>query len=208
MPELTVIDVKGKKSSSIDLPKDQFGVHVNDAVIHQAVVMYHANNRQGTVSTKDRGEVSGGGKKPWAQKGTGRARAGSSRSPLWKKGGITFGPKPRNFSFDVPKKIRTAALREALNSKFLSNELFCIDNVVVPSGKTKDFSKLLVDLKLSKGKTLAILEGADEKVLLAARNLPFLSIVRAIDVNALYILSNKNILVTKTALDVLLKRIQ
>src|SRR4051812_10831477 len=127
MPELNVVDSEGKKSKSIELPKEKFGVHVNDAVIHQAVVMYQANTRQGNASTKDRAAVSGGGKKPHAQKGTGRARAGSSRSPLWKKGGITFGPQPRDFSVTVPKKVRIAALRESLNAKFLSNELICID---------------------------------------------------------------------------------
>lgn len=207
MPELTVVDIKGKKSASIELPKEQFGVHVHDAVIHQAVTMYRANGRQGTVSTKDRGEVSGGGKKPWAQKGTGRARAGSSRSPLWKKGGMSFGPKPRDFSFDVPRKIKIAALRETLNAKFLSNELVCVNTFEVASGKTKDFAKVIVDLKLV-GRVLAILEGADEKSLLAGRNIAQVTFSRACDVNAKDILSNKNVLVTKTALETLLKRIQ
>ena len=207
MPELNVVDIEGKKSKSIDLPKEQFGVHVNDAVIHQAVVMYHANTRQGTVSTKGRAEVSGGGKKPWRQKGTGRARAGSSRSPLWKKGGITFGPKPRDFSVEVPKKVRVAALRESLNAKFLSNELICVDNIDVVSGKTKEFAKILENLKIQ-GRVLALLDGCDAKILLASRNIARLMINRASDVNARDILSNKNLLVTKTALETLLKRIQ
>ena len=206
MPELTVVDIKGKKSVSIELPKEQFGVHVQDAVIHQAVKMYRANQRQGTVSTKDRGEVSGGGKKPWKQKGTGRARAGSSRSPLWKKGGITFGPKPRDFSFDVPHKIKVAALRESLNAKFLSNELICVENVA-STGKTKEFAQMLTALKLQ-GRVLALLDGSDEKVLLAGRNIPCVTLGRAVNANAKDILSNKNILLTKTALETLLKRIQ
>jgi large subunit ribosomal protein L4 len=207
MPELNVVDSEGKKSKSIELPKEKFGVHVNDAVIHQAVVMYHANTRQGNAATKDRGLVSGGGKKPHAQKGTGRARAGSSRSPLWKKGGITFGPVPRDFSVSVPKKVRIAALRESLNAKFLSNELICIDAVQVPSGKTKDFSKILVNLKIN-GKVLALLDGSDQKAFMASRNIARLTLNRASDVNARDILSNKNLLVTKTALETLLKRIQ
>ncbi len=207
MPELNVVDSKGKKANSIELPKEKFGVHVNDAVIHQAVVMYHANTRQGTVSTKGRAEVSGGGKKPWRQKGTGRARAGSSRSPLWKKGGITFGPKPRDFSIEVPKKVRIAALRESLNAKFLNNELICVDNVDVTSGKTKEFAKILENLKLT-GRVLAILDGCDEKTFLASRNIARLKLNRASDVTARDILSNKNLLVTKTALETLLKRIQ
>ena len=207
MPELNIVDIKGQKSKSIELPKEQFGVHVHDAVIHQAVVMYQANSRQGTVSTKGRAQVSGGGKKPWRQKGTGRARAGSSRSPLWKKGGITFGPQPRDFSVAVPKKIRIAALRESLNAKFLSNEIICIDKAEVPSGKTKDFAKILENLKVN-GRVLALLDGSDEKTFQASRNIARLTLNRASDVNARDILSNKNLLVTKTALETLLKRIQ
>src|SRR5437870_4045310 len=110
MPELNVLDIKGNKTASVDLPKEKFGVHVHESVIHQAVVMYNANRRQGTASTKTRSDVSGGGKKPWAQKGTGRSRQGSTRSPLWKKGGIVFGPHPRHFGYSTSKKIRSAAL--------------------------------------------------------------------------------------------------
>ena len=207
MPELNVIDIKGNKSASIQLPDEQFGVHVQDAVIHQAVVMYNANNRQGTVSTKGRAEVSGGGKKPWAQKGTGRARQGSSRSPLWKKGGITFGPKPRDFGYSVPKKVRAAALRESLNAKFLSNHLICMDKLEVLSGKTKEFSNVLKLLKVE-GRILAVLDGTNEKTVLAARNIARLVLVRALDVNAGDIMSHKNVLVTQEALKTLLKRIQ
>lgn len=207
MPELTVVDIKGKKADIVELPKEKFGVHVHNGVLHQAIVMYQANNRQGTVSTKDRAEVSGGGKKPFAQKGTGRARAGSSRSPLWKKGGITFGPKPRDFSYDVPRKVRSAALRESLNAKFLSNELFCIDKLDITSGKTKEFASMLKALKL-KGRTLVMLDGSDNKSLLAARNIPYVATTSAHNANAKDILSNKNVLVTKTALETLIKRIQ
>jgi large subunit ribosomal protein L4 len=206
MPELNVVDIKGKKAASIELPNEKFGVHVHDAVIHQAVVMYNANNRQGTVSTKGRAEVSGGGKKPWAQKGTGRARSGSSRSPLWKKGGITFGPKPRDFGFEVPKKVRIAALREALNAKFLSNQLVCVDNMIIDSGKTKEFAQFLNTMKLE-GRTLVLLEGAGEKTILASRNIATVNLMRAMDVNASDIMNNKNVLVTRDALQTLLKRI-
>lgn len=206
MPELNVVDIKGKKAATIELPKEKFGVHVHDAVIHQAVVMYNANNRQGTVSTKGRADVSGGGKKPWAQKGTGRARQGSSRSPLWKKGGITFGPKPRDFGYEVPRKVRIAALRESLNSKFVGNVLVCVDSFNVDSGKTKDFASALKALNLQ-GRTLALLDGSSEKTLLASRNIPRLTLVRAIDANASDIMNNKNVLVTKQALETLLKRI-
>ena len=207
MPELNVVDIKGKKAASVELPKEQFGVHVHDAVIHQAVVMYNANQRQGTVSTKTRSEVSGGGKKPWAQKGTGRSRQGSTRSPLWKKGGIAFGPKPRDFGYSVSRKTRAAALRESLNAKFLGNNLLCVDHLEVLSGKTKDFEAILKNLKVE-GRTLAVLDGTNEKTLLASRNIARLTLVRALDANALDIMNNKNVLVTKESLNTLLKRIQ
>lgn len=207
MPELNILDSRGKKANSIDLPKKQFGGPVHDAVVHQAVVMYQANARQGTASTKDRSLVSGGGKKPWRQKGTGRARAGSIRSPLWKKGGIIFGPKPRDFSMRVPHKVRVAALRESLNAKFLSHELICVDQLDIVSGKTKDFAKVLENLKI-KGRVLALLDGVDNKTFLASRNIAGLTLNRASDVHARDILSNHHLLVTKTALDTLLKRIQ
>ena len=182
-------------------------MHVHDAVIHQAVVMYNANQRQGTASTKTRSDVSGGGKKPWAQKGTGRSRQGSTRSPLWKKGGIVFGPHPRDFGYSVSKKTRVAALRESLNAKFLGNNLLCVDNLEVPSGKTKDFEAILKNLKVE-GRTLAVLDGTNEKTLLASRNIARLTLVRAIDANASDIMNNKNVLVTKEALKILLKRIE
>ena len=207
MPELNVVDIKGKKAKSIELPKEQFGVHVHDAVIHQAVVMYNANQRQGTASTKTRSDVSGGGKKPWAQKGTGRSRQGSTRSPLWKKGGIVFGPHPRDFGYSVSRKTRLAALRESLNAKFLGNSLLCVDNLEVLSGKTRDFEAILKNLKVE-GRTLAVLDGTNEKTLLASRNIARLTLVRAVDANASDIMSNKNVLVTKEALEVLLKRIE
>ena len=207
MPELNVVDIKGNKSKSVELPKEQFGVHVHDAVIHQAIVMYNANQRQGNANTKTRSEVSGGGKKPWAQKGTGRARQGSTRSPLWKKGGITFGPKPRDFGYNVSRKTRVAALRESLNAKFLGNNLLCVDNLQVPSGKTREFQTILKNLKVI-GRTLAVLDGTDEKTLLASRNIASLTLVRASDANASDIMKNKNVLVTKEALKTLLKRIE
>ena len=207
MPELNVVDIKGNKAASVELPQEQFGVHVHDAVIHQAVVMYNANHRQGTVSTKTRSEVSGGGKKPWAQKGTGRSRQGSTRSPLWKKGGIAFGPKPRDFGYSISRKTRAAALRESLNAKFLSNNLLSVDRLEVLSGKTKDFEAILKNLKVE-GRTLAVLDGTNEKTLLASRNIARLTLVRALDANALDIMKNKNVLVTKEALKILLERIQ
>src|SRR3989338_4511966 len=131
MPVLNVHNSEGKKVEEMELPQGLFGGPVNGALLHQAVVMYQAGTRQGNASTKERGAVSGGGKKPFRQKGTGRARAGSIRSPLWHKGGVVFGPHPRDFSFAIPKKVKAAALRESLNAKFLSKDMFCVQGLAV-----------------------------------------------------------------------------
>ena len=209
MAKLTVHDSQGKEKGSLELPEGIFGakVKVNQSVIQQAVLMYQANLRQGNASTKTRGEVSGGGRKPWRQKGTGRARAGSSRSPLWHKGGITFGPHPRDFGYEVPKKIRVAALRESLNAKFQANQLLCVEDIQLSAAKTKEFAKVLKAFKL-KGKVLAILDGSKDDVTLASRNIAYLKLSRASDVNAYDILKNKTIFATKNAIENLLKRIQ
>ena len=207
MPTFPIHNSEGKKIEEIDLPDTIFGGPVNGDVIHQAVVMYQARHRQGTASTKERGVVRGGGKKPFRQKGTGRARAGSIRSPLWKGGGVVFGPHPRDFGYTIPKKMKLAALRESLNAKFQSKELFCLDRFLVTSAKTKDFLKTLDALKLQ-GKVLALLDKSDSDIRKVSRNLPFFSSCSAEDVNAYDILRNNKILVTKAALKNLLKKIK
>ena len=207
MPELTIVDHKGTKSKSVELPKEQFGVHVHDAVIHQAVVMYRANRRQGTVSTKGRSEVSGGGKKPWRQKGTGRARHGSIRSPLWHKGGVTFGPHPRDFSYSIPKKIKRLALYESLNAKFQDKNLLCLEDIKKPLNKTKEFAKILANLQL-KGKILACLDGSDPSISRVSKNIVSLQLMRSHDINAYDILRNKKLLISQTAFKNLLDRVQ
>src|SRR3990167_90506 len=130
MPSFPVHNSEGKKVEEIDLPEEIFGGRINNAILHQVVLMYQANERQGTASTKERGAVSGGGRKPWRQKGTGRARAGSIRSPLW-GGGVVFGPHPRDFSYSLPKKVKAAALRESMNAKYVAKELSCVDQIAV-----------------------------------------------------------------------------
>lgn len=207
MAKLTVHDITGKETGSVQLPDDIFGGKINESVLHQAVVMYLANQRQGTVNTKTRGEVSGGGKKPWRQKGTGRARAGSSRSPLWHKGGIIFGPHPREHRINVTKKTRIAALRASLNAKYQANALLCVEDIKLNKAKTKEVATILKAFKL-RGKTLAIFDGTSNDVTLASRNIPFLSLSRASDINAYDVLKNKTILVTKSAIENILKRIQ
>ena len=208
MSSLPIFSKEGKKTDmTLDLPKEVFLARVNTKVIHQAILMYQAAQRQGNDSTKERGSVSGGGKKPWRQKGTGRARQGSIRSPLWHGGGVVFGPHPRDFSYSLPRSIKQAALRESLNAKFQSKQLTCLEDIKTSFFKTKEFAKILSSLKLT-GKVLAILDGCDASIQRVSRNLPFFNIARSEDVNAYDILRNKNLLVTKTAFDKLLKRIE
>ncbi len=208
MPSCPVFNMEGKKTESLDLPDSIFGGRINQDVIHQAVVMYRAAQRQGTLKTKVRSEVSGGGKKPYRQKGTGRARAGSIRSPLWRKGGIIFGPQPRDFRFQVPQRIKIAALRESINAKYLDKDLLCVEDLNIKSNKTKDFDKVLSLLNIKGNRVLALLEGLNEHVDRVSRNIPLFQLMRADDVNAYDILCNKKILITKTAFKNLLKRIK
>lgn len=207
MAKLKVHDIQGKETGSVALPDAIFGGKVNEAVIHQTVLMYLANKRQGNASTKTRGEVSGGGRKPWRQKGTGRARAGSTRSPLWHKGGVVFGPHPRDFGYNLPKRTRIAALCASLNAKYKANEILCVESIKLAEAKTKNFAKILKTFKLN-GKVLALFDGAGQEAILASRNISALSISRSNDVNAYDVLKNKTILVTKDAIENLLKRIQ
>jgi large subunit ribosomal protein L4 len=207
MPKLTVYDIDGKETGSIDLPAS-FDKDVNDAVIHQAVVMYHANSRQGNADTKVRSEISGGGKKPFRQKGTGRARQGSSRSPLMHHGGVVFGPHPRDFGYSVPKKVRTAALRETLKAKLRDKSLVCVEQVTVQAPKTREFTRILNNLKVSGKKVLGIFDEPVKEVTLASRNVDKFSMARSQDVNAMDVLKNNKILATRSAMENLLKRIK
>src|SRR3989338_9048810 len=204
MISLPVFNNEGKKIEDLSLPEDLFGGRVNRDVLHQAVVRHLAAQRQGTASTKERGSVSGGGKKPFRQKGTGRARAGSSRSPLWRGGGVVFGPHPRDFNYSVPKKVKAAALRESLNAKYMTKDLLCIDRFNIASPKTKDFAKILKALKLS-GRILTLLDKSDNDIIKACRNIPLLSYMRAEDVSAYDILRNNKVVASKAAFKNLIK---
>lgn len=207
MSSLSVLSSEGKKLETIDLPAEIFAERINQDVIHQAVVMYQASLRQGNASTKTRKEISGGGIKPWRQKGTGRARHGSIRSPLWKGGGVVFGPHPRDFAYSVPKKVRQGALRETLNVKLQAQNLVCVDDFNKPLTKTKEFASILKKLSLSGSKVLAILDGCDPSIQRISRNLPYFNLMRSQDVNAYDIMRHKKILVSKTAFNNLLERI-
>ncbi len=208
MLEVPVFNIEGEKKETLELPETIFGPKVNTNIIHQAIVMYRACLRQGTVKTKGRAEVSGGGKKPFRQKGTGRARAGSIRSPLWMGGGVVFGPTPRDFRYAIPKQIKVAALRESLNAKFQDEDLMFVLDLSIQSKKTKDFVKVLNTLKLAGAKTLALWDEKDDNVLRVSRNIPHFSLMRSRDVNAYDILRTKKVLITKSAFQTLLKRIK
>lgn len=169
MPKVKLYNIAGQETGEIELNDSVFGVDYNEAVIHQAVVCQMANERLGTHATKTRGLVRGGGKKPWKQKGTGRARVGSIRSPLWVGGGTVFGPTPRSHAKDMPRKARQLAVKSALSEKLRANELIVIDAIDFEAPKTKNVVKMLADLH-SEGKAL-IVDGARNTVL-SARNIP------------------------------------
>jgi large subunit ribosomal protein L4 len=177
--KINVLKKDGTKGTAVTVDKSVFGIKPNESVVHQAVVAELANGRQGTHSSKNRSAVRGGGKKPWKQKGRGVARAGTTRSPIWKGGGVVFGPEPHGYDTKMPKKMRRLARRSVLSSKVSSGDLVVVDEIVIDNGKTKEFVEILNALSLS-GKKLTILVAADnEKVLLAARNIPNIYVIEA-----------------------------
>ena len=170
MPKIDVYDINGKKVKELELNEAVFGIEPNEAVVHSVLVNFLANQRQGTQNTKTRSEVSGGGRKPWRQKGTGRARQGSIRAPQWIKGGIALGPKPRSYKYTVNKKERQLAVKSVLSSKVLENELVVVDSLPLKEIKTKEMVKALSNLKVE-GKALVMLPEKNEKVQKSARNI-------------------------------------
>ncbi len=186
-----------------------FDGRVNQGVLYQAVLMYRANCRRGQASTLTRGEVSGGGKKPWRQKGTGRARVGSTRSPLWRKGGVVFGPHPcRDYGFRLPKKIRIAALKASLNAKLNENNLLILDDIKIDAPKTKQASKILSNLKLDNKTALLIAEKINANLKLSTRNIGFLDVIKAGNSNAYDVLRAKKLIITLDGLKILVDRIK
>ena len=170
MPKIDVYNIEGKKVSDVELKEEIFGIEPNEDIVHSVLVNYLANQRQGTQSTKTRSEVSGGGKKPWRQKGTGRARQGSIRAPHWVGGGIALGPKPRSYKYRVNKKERRLAIKSVLSSKVLENELVVVDAIDFKEIKTKNMVNALTNLKVE-GKTLILLPEKNENVQKSARNI-------------------------------------
>lgn len=198
MPKVDVYDIKGKKVSDVELAEAIFGIEPNEAIVHSVLVNYLANQRQGTQSTKTRAEVRGGGKKPWRQKGTGRARQGSIRAPQWIKGGIALGPKPRSYKYTVNKKERRLAIKSILSSKVLEKELTVVDKLELAEIKTKTMVKALSDLKVE-GTTLIILPEQNKNVLMSARNIEGVKTILINNINVFDLLKyNKLVLPLET----------
>jgi len=216
---LPIYNTEGKETDSLKLDQGIFDGIVNADAIHQAVLAYRAAKRKGLASTKTMGEVSGGGRKPWRQKGTGRARVGSIRSPLWRHGGVIFGPHPRDFSYTIPVKIKNLALRSSLNAKINENNFIVLDNFKIEQPKTKEAVKILSNLKIgrlkdkknSKTKTIKALllsDKLDKNLRLALRNIDFLSINRAQDTHAYEVLAANKLIVTRDGLRELTNRLK
>ncbi len=199
MPNVQVVDMQGKKVSSVDLADAIFGIEPNAAVMHQMVVSYLANQRQGTQSALTRSEVSGGGRKPWRQKGTGRARQGSTRSPQWYHGGVVFAPKPRDYRFSVNKKVRRLAMKSAFSTKAAAEEIIVIDSIALDEIKTAKIAAMLSAVG-SERKALIVLPEVDEKVIKSARNIPGVKTAQVNELNVYDILNADKLIIAKDAL--------
>lgn len=199
---MTEVEIKDKNNNVVgkmSLPDNVFGVQAKKSIIQEAVVNFLANQRQGTHATKTKGLVRGGGKKPWRQKHTGKARSGSIRSPLWRGGGTIFGPQPRDYSYSIPKKVKRLAFFTALNEKISSGAVVVIDSFSMQKPKTKEMISILKSLGLDNTNVLIVLPEKDDTIILSARNIPGVSVVRAGDFNTYDMLTHNTILATKEA---------
>ena len=195
MANVSVYNIEGKEVGSIELNDAVFGVEVNEHLVHMAVVNQLANNRQGTQSAKTRSEVSGGGRKPWRQKGTGHARQGSTRAPQWTGGGIVFAPKPRDYSFKMNKKEKRIALLSALSSKVAESKIVVLDEFKLDEIKTKKFVEVMNNLKVENA--LVVLEGENKNVVLSGRNIPSVKVTATNEINTYDVLKYTTLVVTK-----------
>jgi len=198
MPKVALYNVSGEQIDDIELNDNVFGVEVNKHVLYEVVKNQLANKRQGTQSVKTRAEVRGGGRKPWRQKGTGRARQGSIRAPHWVGGGVTFAPKPRDYRYSVPKKVRRLAMKSALSSKVLDNELFVVDEIKMDQPKTKEMANILKNLNANK-KALIVMDRKDENVIKSARNIEGVQTALVNTINVYDILKYDAFIITKDA---------
>ncbi len=198
MPKVAVYNMEGAQVGEMELSERVFGQEMNEPVVHQVIVAQLANKRQGTQSALTRSEVSGGGRKPWRQKGTGRARQGSIRAPQWKHGGVVFAPKPRDYSITVPRKVKRLALKCALSQKVTDNNMLVLEDLSLDEIKTAKIVKMLSDLNVD-GKALLVLSQPDEKVLLSCRNIPTLKTAYVNTINVVDLLSYQKFIVVKDA---------
>lgn len=199
MPELDIKDKNNKPAGKINLPDDIFAVSAKEKTVHSVVLNYLANQRQGTHATKTRGQVRGGGRKPWRQKHTGRSRAGSTRSPLWKGGGATFGPQPKDHSYALPKKAKRLALKSVLSGKLADGEITVIEDFTLEKPKTKEIVSVLRNLGLEGKTTLIVLPEKDNAVILSAKNIPGVTVRRVSDLNPYEVAVHNAVLMTKEA---------
>jgi large subunit ribosomal protein L4 len=211
---LPIYNTAGKEIDSVKLNSSVFDGVINTEAIYQAITAYRANQRRGLAATKTRGEVSGGGKKPWKQKGTGRARVGSTRSPLWRHGGVVFGPHPRDFSYTLPDKIKAVALKSSLNAKVKENNLIVLDELKLDNSKTKEALKLFSNLKVRSSKdkkpspVLLLLDKASDNLKLALRNVSLLKFNLATDTHVYEVITHKKLIITKDGLNQLINRLK
>ncbi|OCA81021.1 50S ribosomal protein L4 [Bacillus sp. FJAT-27225] len=200
MPKVALFNQNGSQVGEIELNDTVFGIEPNQHVLFEAVLMQRSSLRQGTHKTKIRSEVAGGGRKPWRQKGTGRARQGSIRSPQWRGGGTVFGPVPRSYSYKLPRKVRRLAIKSALSSKVLEENVLVLESLAFDAPKTKEFKSVLKGLSVEK-KALVVTADLDENVALSARNLPGVTVVTANGINVLDVLNHDKLIITKAAVE-------
>lgn len=204
---MPVYNLNGKASGNVQLDKELFDGGVNRTLLYEANKMYEAAGRRGLASTKKRNEVSGGGTKPWRQKGTGRARVGSSRNPLWRHGGVAFGPKPRDYSYSIPKKANRKALLSSLNARLAEDTIKPVVKIELKEAKTRDFKKMLDNLKVE-GKALVVVDQITEGLKRSSRNLKQVTLKESRNINARDVLLSGHLVIEKDALDKLIKRLK
>ncbi|WP_419960333.1 50S ribosomal protein L4 [Psychrobacillus sp. BM2] len=200
MAKVSLFNQAGSSVGEIELNDKVFGIEPNESVLFEAIISQRASLRQGNHKVKNRSEVAGGGRKPWKQKGTGRARQGSIRSPQWRGGGVVFGPTPRSYSFKLPRKVRRLALLSALSTKAREESIVVLEGLAFDAPKTKDFVKVLSNLSIDK-KALFVTADLDETVALAARNIPGITVVSATGINVLDLIGHNKLVMTKAAVE-------
>ena len=203
MVDMNVHSIEGEKIGEIKLKDDMFNAKINKHIVHQIVKRYLAEKRRGTASTKGRSDVRGGGKKPWKQKGTGRARAGTIRSPIWVGGGVIFGPENRNYGYSIPRKMRLVALKSVLSDKVKNNDIIILDKIELKNGKTKDITYIFEKLNIDSDKIIIVIDKEDERIKRAVHNLKNTVVITANKINTYDLVNYQKMLVTKGALKII-----